>query len=48
MKRLREEEPSVKKIARDLKREVSSAWVMGDSIKADVNPGIKVGACCIL
>ena len=38
----------LKKIARQLGRDISSAWVIGDSIKSDINPGIEAGARCIL
>jgi len=39
---------TLKKIARSLGRDIGSSWVIGDSIKSDVNPGIKAGARCIL
>jgi len=35
-------------IADVLGKDIRSAWVIGDSIKSDINPGIKAGARCIL
>jgi putative hydrolase of the HAD superfamily len=39
---------TLKKIAKGLGRDIQSAWVVGDSIKSDINPGINAGARCIL
>jgi len=38
----------LKQIAKSLGRDIRSAWVLGDSIRSDINPGIKAGARCIL
>ena len=35
-------------IASALGKDISSAWVIGDSIKSDINPGVRAGARCIL
>jgi putative hydrolase of the HAD superfamily len=38
----------LKSIAKKLGRDIQSAWVVGDSIRSDINPGIRAGARCIL
>jgi putative hydrolase of the HAD superfamily len=38
----------LKQIAASVHRNIRFAWVLGDSIKSDINPGIKAGARCIL
>jgi putative hydrolase of the HAD superfamily len=38
----------LKSIAKKLGRDIKSAWIVGDSIRSDINPGIRAGARCIL
>lgn len=40
--------PTLKRIAKALRKDIGSAWIIGDSIKSDINPGVKAGARCIL
>jgi putative hydrolase of the HAD superfamily len=45
---LRKDAHSFKQIMDELKYSPEKTWIIGDSIKSDINPGIETGANCLL